>query len=355
MKTNRNGVINLPKVKCPIPGCNTEAKWNPQFFTHFIGAHVKGQKDLNSIIESIKEESEEEHERSKQQSDNDLERFDQKKKNELIERINNFEPQEENEKLITNGVNGERKQLVKYDLKKFIGNNCREERQYALYLAYALEKQSDNLKKIVKQKKDKYDFLKNHEIEEVFYEATLMRDHWYQDRERFNKALWEYVKAKPDKNEKKWPINKDKMQNIKNHANYWPESYAHPLARWMMNAKPDIAVISCNNYEDYYLSFIECKYSSRQDTYRYSDHNIIYELPQLKVQQHILRFLCSLKHQENNNSKLVYGEKELKEGEVLLVQFKGESERQKNIEIGYDTEDLKEFCLDIRELIELYD
>jgi len=343
----------LAKVKCPIPDCDVEAKWSHQFFTHFIGAHVKGQNDLNSIIENISLESEEEHKSNQKQSANDLEIFDSHKKHELIERINNFEPQEEKEIKSFSKVNGKRESLKEYDLKEFIGGNCREERQYALYLAYALEKLSNVLKKIVSQENDIDDFFKNQEIVEVFYEATLMRDHWNIDKKSFNEKLWEFVKDKPGNNRKMWPVSKGIMQNVEKHANYWSDNYAHPLARWMMNAKPDIAVISSDNNQDYYLSFIECKYLSGIDTYRYSENGKIYELSQLKVQKYILEFLCGLKDNSSNDSKLKYDKKELKKRDIILVQFNDKPDQKANIIKETDIDDLKEFCLYIKSLLNL--
>ncbi len=313
----------MAKVKCPI--CDTEAKWSHQFFTHFIGAHVKENNNLNETIKDMKEQSEDGFKKYKEASANKdvLVRFDNEKKNELIKRISSFEPEEKNEKLIIGVCEDDKEDSteVNYFLNDYIGQICREERQYALYLANLLSNNNDYVKDIIGFGK--------HEIVEVFYEATLMRDYWWYNKEKFNSELWNYVKTRAMN---KTQSNKN-MEDIKNHPNYWPNEYQHPsstLARWMMNAKPDIAILYIDN-DKYKLSFIECKYTSGEGAYKYDD----YTKPQTEVQSHIMEFLCDM-------LKIQYREDEdINAGKVILVQFKGEHNQKEQTPNGWKVIDIK--------------
>jgi hypothetical protein len=198
-----------------------------------------------------------------------------------------------------------------YDLKHYLSDQpiCREERQFALFFANKLSKNDCSTKRILTDG----GLLKDGEtIEKVFFEVTIMRDYWCNNKKLFNKALLNYVES----NRKKYFINNKAIEYTNSymgekedlHANSWTPS--HPIARWMMNAKPDIAIITRNG-DTYRLSFIECKYSSREDIYKSEGVN---SFPQSKLQEEILNFICNI-------LKAKYNKNPLENGEVKKVRF----------------------------------
>lgn len=177
---------------------------------------------------------------------------------------------------------------------------CREERQFSLFL----------YNKLKEKKKYILDTLGiQGNIINVFYEATFMRDYWYENKIIFNEKLVEFIQENENYHNS-CIIGDDK----KKHVNYWSRS--HPLARWMMNAKPDIAIITEYN-NNYKLFFIECKYCS--DTSNYKSETLI--MNQVDVQEKILDFLCSklrLKYKVGNRKNVI------EKGGVILAQFVSE-------------------------------
>ena len=230
---------------------------------------------------------------------------------------------------------------------------CREERQYALYLSNVLRYYGKNpnynnskgepinrighneiVKKIFRacgfNKKNDFDNLDNLIIENVYYEATFMRDFFERNRQTnfkkddaeiteenkkfsFNRRLLEYCwihflqqdsiaklegliaekikngemkennygaqneipfleyveHVKKDfKNEEEFKKEFDNIE-IKNKEEFLRSIKLRKIVRSMMNAKPDLAVL----YYDYKkkgvrkLFFIECKYKSKEDNY----------------------------------------------------------------------------------------
>lgn len=241
---------------------------------------------------------------------------------------------------------------------------CREERQYALYLSNVLRyygKNPDDETKTTNRiddnekvksifeacfvnKKDLKNFnneeerkriveeeLKNIVVENVFYEATFMRDFFERKRENyfekddpkiteenkihsFNLALLEYcwihflqqksidelngLVAKTikrgemkennygarneipflkkyvgqiKKNFKNEEDFKKELNNIENTEEFLRSIKLRKIVRAMMNAKPDLAVIYYNYKENGVkkLLFIECKYESKEDNYMF--------------------------------------------------------------------------------------
>jgi len=288
--------ITQDKIKCPVKKCDKEPTGLHRLITHFRGAHIKGKdskgtEEARAAIKSIENEDvkksllKEFSEYGPEMDAADEETFDVRK------------CEGADEKFIINGY-----------LQDTI---CREERQYALFLANGLKKNNSE----IKQKLD----LDNCEIMEVFYEATLMRDYWCRNRIKFNKALNCFTEK-----EKPWGSEIGSNGKEKNHANYWAKK--HPLACWMMNAKPDLAVLyRKNNNESPTLSFIECKYLSEVDTY-YNKEAKDFKYTQVELQELILEFLCDdleLKYCLDKGEQYV----EINQGEVIIARFvNGDSE-----------------------------
>ena len=257
---------------------------------------------------------------------------------------------------------------------------CREERQYALYLSNVLryygknpgydEKHKDvpanrienneKVKNIFKacgfNEKNDFSNLDNLIIDNVYYEATFMRDYFERNREihfkkddvkikgnkdnSFNWRLLEYcwcnfLKESKDKLEglidkeiekanfeennygarneipflkyaehvKKSFKNEDAFINeckkIENVEEYIRDIKLRKIVRAMMNAKPDLAVIYHHKNEKGVrkLLFIECKYESDEDNYKFFNYNenkevIKGKISQTAVQGYIADFLC---------------------------------------------------------------
>lgn len=191
----------------------------------------------------------------------------------------------------------------KYDIKSFIKDDnsiCREERQYAVFLYDILRKYKkftqregkEHVEKIFEACGLKDDKI---EIENVFYEATFMRDFFAKIRkdgnDSFNSKLIGYLyKENPD-TIKSWGIKErnlgrwlaDCNDALKEKA---PEIDSKKL-QYMMNAKPDIAVIYEKD-EQKELLFLECKFESDESYYGEGDDKI----SQTKVQGMVAEFLC---------------------------------------------------------------
>jgi hypothetical protein len=300
------------KYKCPGINCGkafggSTFQITNNFKTHFIGAHIKKDdfEGFNAKSEELKEL---------------ISLIGEDAYNEIVNNIN-YEPEPtiEDEYIFSTDCNNKAKNR-KEDMEFIINLNeyllaeypvCREERQYALFLANCLK----NNNRVIKEKLSLND---NDVIKEVFYEATLMRDYWHCNKKEFNKKLREFVENKEPRNS----IIAENSKGEKNHPNYWFKS--HYLAKWMMNAKPDIGLIIKTNGK-YKLSFIECKYSSKVDTYKTIDHapESPEKMEQTALQDLILGFLC-------NDLKLEYEEKPVQKGDVYLIKFNTNSSDDNN-------------------------
>ena len=244
---------------------------------------------------------------------------------------------------------------------------CREERQYALYLSNVLRyygkdpqnriRDNEKVENILKVenifKACGFNNLDNLIIENVYYEATFMRDIFERNRKKyfkkddakiteenkrlsFNLALLKYCWCKffnepnkefdnfiagkkvDDNNEMKEynygarnripfleyvydQLNetqlKEKLKNDDYRDVFFKNSKFKMIVCAMMNAKPDIAVIY-NEKGKRKLLFIECKYESYEDYYKYYsnyDESEIEKEPisQTTIQGYIADFLCN--------------------------------------------------------------
>ncbi len=191
----------------------------------------------------------------------------------------------------------------KYDIKSFIEDDhsiCREERQYAVFLYAILRKYKkftqregkEYVEKIFEACGLKGDKI---EIENVFYEATFMRDFFARIREdgedSFNSKLIGYLyKENPD-TIKSWEIEERNLgrwlagcrDKLKEKG---PKIDPQKL-QYMMNAKPDIAVIYHEGGKRKLL-FLECKFESGESYYGEGDDRI----SQTRVQGMVAEFLC---------------------------------------------------------------
>lgn len=310
--------ITQERIQCPVKSCDIEPTGLHRLITHFRGAHIKG-KDSKGIEEAWA-------------AINSIENEDIKKA--LLMEFSEYGPEMDagdEEKADVGKCDGDdEKFIINGYLKDAI---CREERQYALFLANGLKRNNSEIKQ--KLKPD------NYEIIEVFYEATLMRDYWCRNRAKFNEALKGFVK-----NDNKFGGEIDSNGKEEKHANYWEKK--HPLACWMMNAKPDIAFLYREKgKEEPTLSLIECKYLSRVDTYYYNKGNDRLECSQVELQELILEFLCNvlkLEYRSDNVNK----NDAITKGEVYLAHFV-------NSEVDTDNTKLKddEFEVSINRLREI--
>ena len=175
---------------------------------------------------------------------------------------------------------------------------CREERQYAHILAQLLWHDRDYRQGLLPEADC---------ICDIFYEVSIMRDYWHCQRERFNRALTQFVIR-----ELGGAIDVS-SDHPGAHANFW--SHGHPLARWMMNAKPDLAIVyqAKGKAEARTLAFIECKYQSREATY--FDKASGYTKRQSAIQRCILDFLTS------EDSGFSYGDQRITSGGMTAVKF----------------------------------
>lgn len=197
---------------------------------------------------------------------------------------------------------------------------CREERPYAVFLYNILRKYRDpdsRKGKTEVQEIFRACGLEDVVVEHVFYEATFMRDFFERDRRLrlSNKCEWpERLKNKKFKSKKDnvlpeesfntsliqyvWEWRKEEYENdtgeieikysqaehnlgqktgddkLYNNGKEVPDTMKNWIVyrvRWMMNAKPDIAVIYRTSDEQKYLLLLECKFDSGESSYSYED------------------------------------------------------------------------------------
>lgn len=213
-------------------------------------------------------------------------------------------------------------------LKDFLDRGvCREERQFSALLYYMFleakkgKKENENIIKRCLKMDDDSDIT----IKEVYYEPTLMRDYFDNDKEEFNKKLMNFCVGWMDIEEEKleksgilgrnlgqsrakemmkefvWegeengiPKDKRTFQNfIKNKIEYEEDTdkvkkqVCFDIAGKMMNAVPDLLVIYENKGMTY-AKILECKYLS--DEGRYEDVAGISCTMQFLIQECIMRF-----------------------------------------------------------------
>lgn len=201
---------------------------------------------------------------------------------------------------------------------------CREERQYALFLYNILRKYNSK----IKRKED--EVLKifeacslppEAEIKHVFYEATLMRDFFERNRRLVlcsdpdvNLLSKEFKSKEKNKFNSENSFNFKLLKYIDSDVSYdrndehnlgGKDNTDNEIAKEMMNATPDIAVIYSLR-GDRYLHFLECKFESGEDTYKSKKR-------QCEIQWMIADFLCGnyltnmavSPRMENNQSCLV--------------------------------------------------
>lgn len=241
-----------------------------------------------------------------------------------------------------------------YSIENFIWDNhsiCREERQYALFLYNILRKYSSmeirrNLKDEEKEKIEHIFFicqLEHADVEQVFYEASFMRDFFKQSQKEkkvnFNNELIryiykEYVKCENNieysdegKNLGHNQINREKLLQTIDDEQFDKLNFA---ARCMMNAKPDIAVLYKQNGKRYFL-FLECKFETGEKSYTDKRTSTKLSLSQRKVQWMIADFLCKNVFKSGKEIKLA--EYMVKNEESCLIQFGREEAKGNNIKI----------------------
>ncbi len=294
--------------KCPVPGCKDYENIDKlnNMWQHFE-KHLKSS-DVAEWIDIIRKSED----------------LDDRWKSYLLKRTNQYlfnlfmiddvNIDENESKSDFNGI---------YSIESYLQTNqpiCREERQFALFFANQL---NDNGTEFMELTKAKLGF-KEVEVINVYYEATLMRDFWYQDKRKFNKLLWEYLSEKEEE------FRLKQYEDTDRHPNYWGQKMKHPLAMWMMNAKPDIAIL-WKGKEGPGLSFIECKYLSDSDYYSHTDTKI--EKSQLSLQEDILDFLC-------NKAMLSYASKKINKGDVKLVRFILNNKKKSSNEVEVEISEL---------------
>lgn len=246
---------------------------------------------------------------------------------------------------------------------------CREERQYALYLSNVLRYYGKNpsgkpanrigndaeVKNIFIACGFKENELDNVVIENVFYEATFMRDFFERNRrihlskpskkedvclqktfkrssyeikdkeKSFNRKLlcfcWEKIGQSKKGNEEIDFNNLGDIEEYNYGRNEIPVKFKaiKNLARAMMNSKPDLAVIYHygENAEKKKLLFLECKFESSEDK---TDGDNGEKYTQRKIQGYIAEFLCNIKDKyltDVETSEIMIKE----EGQSKLVRF----------------------------------
>lgn len=194
---------------------------------------------------------------------------------------------------------------------------CREERQYALFLY-------NNIKNEKKEILDKLSIKGN--IVDIYFEVSLMRDFWYENKIEFNRLLKEYVNEE-FKDVSEFKIGLDEGM----HANGWEKKNCYAIK--MMNAKPDIGFITYYDSK-YRLYFIECKYESIEGTYTCTCGGNCKTLKQTEVQEYILDFISKNFKYINQNQ-----EESLLKGDVIKVKFY--SGKQRTHENGYINIDIR--------------
>lgn len=171
----------------------------------------------------------------------------------------------------------------------------RDGKQYVVYLFQALS----GCKKV---KIDSENYAnKNYEVAQAFYEPAFLRDYFNdaKDKADFNMRLLRFANRKlrlifAGEEEKGVLLEKadakklsvDEVYNIElefdpekpafdmgKHMNGWSKEekiYRNPLARWMMNVRPDIALLLKRRgikRSEYRMQFVDCKYLDGMDNY----------------------------------------------------------------------------------------
>lgn len=211
-----------------------------------------------------------------------------------------------------------------YSIENYIFDEksiCREERQYALFLnniLYKYKKPNERSGEIAEMF-DVCHIPSSAEIINVFYEAAFMRDYFHKNRkcggDSFNKKLIRYVSKKGVEykgDEVNLGRNKFQCQGLSEDEKY--------TAKWMMEAKPDLAVIYSLGGKRY-LHFLECKFESNESVYKVGD----FEKNQCKIQWMIADFLCDRYLSDLNVSDIMKAN-----GMSCLVQFVREKPKNAN-------------------------
>lgn len=172
---------------------------------------------------------------------------------------------------------------------------CRDEHQFSLYLYQLL----NGCKKV---KLDLEDYAnKNYEVYQAFYMGTFLRDYFNEakDKAQFNYRLLTFANRKlralyaGDEAEgvvledldvhKQFDgevynidseVSKEHPEfDLAKHINGWSKTeriYRNPIARWMMNVRPDLALLLKRRgikRSEFRLHFVDCKYLDGIDTY----------------------------------------------------------------------------------------
>jgi len=283
------------KIKnCPVDNCNKPCTGAHRMKTHMIGAHVKIKNDFDNIISKVENKINEEPKDSAFWCN-------------LLEKLKSCGPEVTTDDEAT--ISAKPECVGGFDLESYFDKEnpiCREERQYAHFLATKIEQKDEEIIECLRRK------LTFSEIVAVYYECTFMRDYWHpkNNKNEYNEKLINFIKNYFGINDKIKVGGKGDR-----HPNYWEKS--HPYARWMTNAKPDIGLLVKNDKEKYTLHFLECKYLSGEDKYKAEG---VKGKSQTEVQEMILEFLCS-KDKENGLGLKYNGKSIVAAEEVKLVRF----------------------------------
>lgn len=235
--------------------------------------------------------------------------------------------------------------LSKDKLQGFLDKGvCREERQFSALLYYMFlevkkgKKENENIiKRCLKIDNDS-----DMTIKDVYYEPTLMRDFFENDRDFFNKALIKFCLGEDDTEEISYDVLKRNLgqsrakeiirkfvwtegdgetvnKMLKDKRKYREfikgkikegkcldkvkKQVCFNIAGMMMNAIPDLLIIYENNGR-IYAKMLECKYSS--DEGLYEDVAGIRCKMQFFIQECIMKF-CFGQREGINISKIVKG------------------------------------------------
>lgn len=245
---------------------------------------------------------------------------------------------------------------------------CREERQYAVFLYNILRKYggSGSREGDVQKIFSACGLKDTAVIDHVFYEAAFMRDFYERDRRlrygeeekwkdkllnkrfisqkkffdkgSFNEELIQYVCEKMCKvRNKKGKIviksfekvcnlgqNKIEFDKIRIDGRELEENdmkWINDRVKWMMNAKPDIAVIYYNEKGERELLFIECKFLSKESFYK-AEYEKRENVKQRCVQWLIADFLCHyLNKKSGNKTEQINPSPIMKENKSQFVKF----------------------------------
>ncbi len=281
----------VEKLLCP--DCKQACTGIARLATHVRGAHLKqvSPRDRRTWLES--------HGASRELRDR------------LRDLIAEIEPGSDDDEELISAKAREGKQCG-FGLDEYLDRSallCREERQFTHLLAAALK---SGLPVLARQLE------LTGQILEVIYEPALMRDYWFFNRRELTRRFKIFLSNLPQLNghEIPKPALSGTEEKMGKHPNRW--ATPHALARWMMNCKPDLAVVE-RSKDGVTLHFVECKYWSREDVYSTKDSE--FSLSQTEVQELVLRFLC--------DKLLTYGGPFVTAGRVLKVQFKSKHLRNR--------------------------